>query len=76
MEASNAILVVELGLPKNGDMDNDGEVTFDDVISLAKHYYFGDTVYADPDVNSDGSVSFDDVILLAKHYYFGDQIYP
>ena len=64
------------GLPKTGDMDGDSEISFDDVILLAKHYYFGDTVHADPDVNSDGSVTFDDVILLAKHYYFGDEIYP
>lgn len=66
----------EAGLPKTGDMDDDGSITFDDVISLSKHYYFGDTVYADPDVDSGGSVDFDDVILLAKHYYFGDSIYP
>ncbi|CAD6492866.1 MAG: Bacterial Ig-like domain protein [Candidatus Argoarchaeum ethanivorans] len=64
------------GLPKDGDMDGDGSITFDDVILLSKHYYFGDTVYADPDVDSSGTVDFDDVILLAKYYYFGDTIYP
>ena len=59
-----------------GDMNGDGEVNFDDVIALAKHVYFGDPVYDDPDVNGDGEVNFDDVILLAKHIYFGDPIYP
>jgi len=76
MAASNAILVVTRGLPKTGDMDGNGVVNFNDVILLAKHYYFGDAVSDDPDVNSDGEVTFDDVILLAKHYYFGDTIYP
>ena len=51
-------------------------ITFEDVILLAQHFYFGDEVKADPDVNSDGSVTFDDVILLAQHFYFGDPIYP
>jgi len=72
----NTTTFTVVGLPKTGDMDNDGTITFDDVILLAKHYYFGDTVYADPDVDSSGAVDFDDVILLAKHYYFGDPIYP
>ena len=63
-------------LPRIGDMNGDGEVDFDDVIALAKHVYFGDPVYDDPDVNGDGEVDFDDVILLAKHIYFGDPIYP
>ena len=61
---------------KIGDMNGDGEVTFDDVIALAKHVYFGDPVHDDPDVNGDDAVTFDDVILLAKHIYFGDPIYP
>jgi len=61
---------------KIGDMNGDGEVTFEDVIALAKHIYFGDPVHDDPDVNGDDAVTFDDVILLAKHIYFGDPIYP
>jgi len=76
-ETETRVVTVNVtGLPKTGDMDGDGEVTFADVILLAKHYYFGDEVKADPDVNSDGEVTFADVILLAKHYYFGDVIYP
>jgi len=63
-------------LPRIGDMNGDGEVTFDDVMALAKHIYFGDPVHDDPDVNGDDAVTFDDVILLAKHIYFGDPIYP
>ena len=59
-----------------GDMDGSGEVTFDDVILLAKHFYFGDEVLGNPDVDSSGEVTFDDVILLARHFYFGDTLYP
>jgi hypothetical protein len=59
-----------------GDMDGSGEVTFDDVILLARHIYFGDEVLDDPDVDSSGEVTFDDVILLARHIYFGDALYP
>ena len=72
----NGTAIVNVTLPKTGDMNGDGEVNFDDVIALAEHCYFGDTVYADPDVTSDGEVNFDDVILLAKHCYFADPIYP
>ena len=77
LTGANATVVVSVraGLPQIGDMDGDGNLTFDDVILLAKHYYFGDTICDNPDVTGDGSVTFDDVILLAKHYYFGDPIY-
>ena len=71
-----AVVNVSTGLPKTGDMNGDGTITFNDVIVLSKHYYFGDEVQAEPDVNCDGSVTFEDVILLSKHYYFGDPIYP
>jgi hypothetical protein len=60
---------------RTGDMNGDGNVTFDDVILLAKHIYFDEPVNDEPDVNSDGNVTFDDVILLAKHIYFGELIY-
>jgi len=69
-------VIVSVPQKKIGDMNGDGEVTFDDVIALAKHVYFGDPVYDDPDVNGDDEVTFDDVILLAKHIYFGTPIYP
>ena len=72
-ETRSVIVSVPLRI---GDMNGDGEVTFDDVIALAKHIYFGDPVHDDPDVNGDDAVTFDDVILLAKHIYFGDPIYP
>ena len=76
VSVTRTVNVTAVGLPKTGDMDNDGTITFDDVILLTKHYYFGDTVYADPDVDSSGAVDLDDIILLVKHYYFGDPIYP
>lgn len=69
-------VTVAVGLSHTGDVDGDGGLTFDDVILLAKHYYFGDTIFDNPDVTGDGVVTFEDVILLAKHYYFGDPIYP
>ena len=73
---TRVVTVNVTGLPKTGDMNGDGDVNMDDVILLAKHYFFGDPVSDDPDVNSDGDVNMDDVILLAKHYFFGDPIYP
>ena len=69
-------VIVSVPQKKIGDMNGDGEVTFDDVIALAKHIYFGDPVHDDPDVNGDDAVTFDDVILLAKHIYFETPIYP
>lgn len=53
-------------LSTTGDMNNDGSITDDDVKLLAKHYYFGDSVLANPDIDNRGSVNFYDVILLAR----------
>jgi len=41
------VVVVNMteGWPKIGDMTGDGSVTFDDVILLAKHIYFGEAIY-------------------------------
>jgi hypothetical protein len=72
----NGAVTVTSIYPMIGDMDGSGEVTFDDVILLARHIYFGDAVLDDPDVDSIGGVTFDDVILLARHVYFGDILYP
>jgi len=71
----NGTVIVSV-LRRIGDINGDDEVTFDDVIALAKHIYFRAPVYDDPDVNGDDEVTFDDVILLAKHIYFGTPIYP
>ena len=53
-------------LSTTGDMNNDGSITDDDVSLLAKHYYFGDSVFGNPDIDNSGSVNFYDVILLAR----------
>ena len=73
---SAEVTVTEEVWPRIGDMNGDSNVTFDDAIALAKHYYFAEPVYDDPDVNGDGEVTFDDAVLLAKHYYFQEPIYP
>ena len=58
------------GLPKTGDINNDGEVKLSDAIYLAKHVVGlsgYETIYADGDINSDGEVKLSDAIYLAKH---------
>jgi hypothetical protein len=76
-----ALEVTTAGLPQTGDIDDDGGITMNDVIYLAKHYYGTDlfpdygTIYADGDINCDGSITMDDVIYLAKHYY-GTDLFP
>ena len=81
MEASNVFLVVEVGLPKTGDIDGSGDIDMDDVVYLAKHYYgtelfpeYG-TIYADGDIDCDGDIDMDDVVYLAK-YYYGTELFP
>ena len=73
MEASNVFLVVtvgEAGLDKDGDINNDGEVTMTDAVYLAKHVVElsgYETIYADGDINNDGEVTMTDAVYLAKH---------
>ena len=68
------------GLPKNGDINGDGVIDMDDVVYLARHYFFLDCgmfpeneiIYADGDIDCSGAIDMDDVVYLARHYFFLD----
>lgn len=52
-----------------GDTNHDGQVGFDDLVTLARHYGMATGAkWEDGDFNNDGSVGFDDLVLLARHY--------
>jgi len=50
-----------------GDVNGDGSVGFDDLITLARNYGRSGTL-AQGDLNNDGSIGFDDLVILARHY--------
>ena len=66
------------GLPKNGDISGDGVIDMDDVVHLARHYFFlesgmfpeNEIIYADGDIDCSGAIDMDDVVYLARHYFF------
>ena len=78
--ADNATFTVtDGGLPQTGDMDDSGDIDFDDALYLARHVLTGGAMYplhADGDVNSDGTVDFDDALYLARHVLTGGAMYP
>lgn len=51
-----------------GDLNYDGSVGFDDLLTLARHYGQGDATYEEGDVNGDGTVDFADLVALARNY--------
>jgi hypothetical protein len=51
-----------------GDATLGGEVNFDDLLLLAKHYNGTNAVWRDGDFNYDAVVNFDDLLILAKNY--------
>lgn len=52
-----------------GDANDDGRVTFSDLLTLAQHFGAGrHAMPAEGDFNNDGSVGFDDLLLLAQNY--------
>ena len=66
------------GLPKNGDIDGDGDIDIEDATYLARHYYeikypgsFPDhiVIHANGDINCDGEIDIEDAVYLARHYY-------
>ena len=73
------IVVVNVTLSKNGNIDGEGDVDFDDAIYLARYTIFGAGMYplhADGNVDSIGDIDFDDAIYLARYTIFGAGMYP
>lgn len=53
----------------SGDVNNDGQVNFNDLLTLAQNY--GQTsgaTWAQGDLNGDGAVNFNDLLILAQNY--------
>lgn len=53
-----------------GDVDNDGAVTFDDLVVLVQHYGKAGQTFSKGNFDYDkaGNVDFDDLLLLARNY--------
>jgi hypothetical protein len=55
-----------IGYP--GDLNLDGAVNFNDLLSLAQNYGHTGATYAQGDINHDGAVNFNDLLTLAQNY--------
>jgi len=51
-----------------GDVNYDGSVGFDDLLTLARHFGQSDATYEQGDLNGDGTVDFADLVILARDY--------
>lgn len=51
--------------PTPGDLDNDGDVDFDDLVRLLSDWGL---VHSSADLNADGSVNFPDLVILLSNY--------
>lgn len=51
-----------------GDVNDDGSVGFDDLVTLARHYGQSNVWYEQGDLDFDGRVDFSDLALLARNY--------
>jgi hypothetical protein len=54
----------------NGDVNNNGHVTIQDLSVLATNYGHTGATYAQGDLNGDGTVGIQDLSILATHYGF------
>ena len=63
-----------------GDMDGDGEMTYNDAIYLLLNQMFGDENYplstAPADIDGNGTVNLEDAIYLLLRNLFGEEFYP
>ena len=64
----------------SGDMDGNGEVTYQDAVYLLLNILFGDAQYPlngmDADIDGNGIVEQDDAVYLLLHSLFGEVFYP
>lgn len=66
IEARDAVLEVLDTLP--GDLDGNGDVSFDDFLKLAENFEMDLTSYADGNVDLVNGVNFDDFLILAGNF--------
>lgn len=57
-----------------GDTNIDGDVDFDDLVSLAQNYGSAATRWFTGDFNYDGATNFDDLVPLAQNYGAADAL--
>lgn len=62
----DAVLATLNALP--GDLDGDGQVTFDDFKNLAANFGKNPATYVDGDIDLQGDVAFDDFKILAANF--------
>jgi len=67
-DASGLAEVRFIGGSQPGDLNLDGKVGFDDLLTLAQHYGTTGATLATGDLNHDGVVTFDDLLVLAQNY--------
>ncbi len=51
-----------------GDMNDDGQVEFDDFLNFSQNFGMQDATWADGDFDGDGEVGFNDFLLLASNF--------
>ena len=76
LSALDLAMAADSGTPTNfviGDLNADGNVGFDDLVTLSRNYGQTNATLAMGDFNGDGTVDFADLVILARHY---DQTAP
>lgn len=71
LSALDLAMASDSGAPTNfvpGDLNADGNVGFDDLVTLSRAYGQTNATLAMGDFNGDGTVDFGDLVILARHY--------
>ena len=66
IHGESALAMIDTGLP--GDADLDGDVDFDDFLTLSGNFQAQNALWADGDFNVDMRVDFDDFLFLSRNF--------